>query len=394
VNTEEFDIQKARLDTPACKEIIHFNNAGASLMPEPVLNTVKDHLQLEARIGGYEAADEEKERINSVYDSLAHLINAQREEIAIIENATRAWDMAFYSIPFKPGDRILTVQAEYVSNYLAFLQVSKRFGVKIDVVPNDEHGQVSVDALENMIDERVKLINITHVPTNGGLINPVEEIGKIARSEDILYLVDACQSVGQMPIDVHKIGCDILTATGRKYLRGPRGTGFLFLKSELIEDFEPPFIDVQAAKWISKDEYKIRSDARRFETWESYVAGKVGLAEAVIYAQQWGLENIWRRVLKLSTIFRQELEKVDLVTVRDIGEKKCGIVTFTVEGKDSVTIRKFLKKNKINVSVSTKEATLLDMESRTLDSVVRASIHYFNTEEEIIKFCRTLESMG
>ncbi|MHA2251378.1 MAG: aminotransferase class V-fold PLP-dependent enzyme [Candidatus Kariarchaeaceae archaeon] len=394
MNTEEFDIQKARLDTPACKEIIHFNNAGASLMPEPVLNTVKDHLQLEARIGGYEAADEEKERINSVYDSLAHLINAQREEIAIIENATRAWDMAFYSIPFKPGDRILTVQAEYVSNYLAFLQVSKRFGVKIDVVPNDEHGQVSVDALENMIDERVKLINITHVPTNGGLINPVEEIGKIARSEDILYLVDACQSVGQMPIDVHKIGCDILTATGRKYLRGPRGTGFLFLKSELIEDFEPPFIDVQAAKWISKDEYKIRSDARRFETWESYVAGKVGLAEAVIYAQQWGLENIWRRVLKLSTIFRQELEKVDLVTVRDIGEKKCGIVTFTVEGKDSVTIRKFLKKNKINVSVSTKEATLLDMESRTLDSVVRASIHYFNTEEEIIKFCRTLESMG
>jgi len=390
---KELNVEKARLETPACQKIIHFNNAGASLMPEPVLNTLIKYLKLEANIGGYEAAAKEKEKIESIYDTIALLINSRREEIALIENATRAWDMAFYSIPFKANDHILTGQAEYASNYLAYLQLSKKIGISIDVIPNDDYGQISISALEESIDENVKLISITHIPTNSGLVNPVIEVGKIANDyNNILFLLDACQSVGQMPIDVQKIGCDILSATGRKYLRGPRGTGFLYMKEELVKELEPPFIDLHAAKWISRNDYSIRSDARRFENWESFVAGKLALAEAVDYALKWGLDNIWKRIRKLGGIFRQELAKIPDVVIHDIGLMKCGIVSFTLHGKEPRLIKKKLYEKSINVSLSSIESTRLDMESRLLDSVIRASVHYYNTEDEIKRFCDVIES--
>ncbi|WP_208346293.1 aminotransferase class V-fold PLP-dependent enzyme, partial [Aetokthonos hydrillicola] len=264
-----FDLIRARNETPGCENVLHFNNAGAALMPKLVLDSIISHLLLEAEIGGYEAAERSRDAVEHVYDSVATLIGCDRDEIAIIENATRAWDMAFYSIPFSSGDRILTSAAEYGSNYLAFLQVSRKTGAKVEVIPNDEHGQISINALRNAIDEHAKLIAITHIPTNGGLVNPAFSVGEVAREAGILYLLDACQSIGQMPIDVNLIGCDFLSATGRKYLRGPRGTGFLYVRRDTLEKVEPPFLDIRAARWIAKDQYQVRPDARRFENWET-----------------------------------------------------------------------------------------------------------------------------
>src|SRR6266496_5059903 len=388
-----FDLQRARHDTPGCNNIVHFNNAGSSLMPQPVLDATIGHLQLEAQIGGYEAVERAKDAIEHTYDAAAALINCSREEIAVVENATRGWDMAFYSLSFQAGDRILTSMAEYASNYIAFLQVTHKTGAVVEPIPNDEHGQVSIAALRNMLDERVKLIAITHVPTSGGLVNPVADIGKVAREAGILYLVDACQSVGQMPIDVDKIGCDMLSTTGRKYLRAPRGTGFLYVRKSVVEQLEPPFLDMHAAEWVARDRYVIRPDARRFENWETNYAGKIGLGVAIDYAMQWGIGTIWRRIKSLAYKLRTQLSPLPGVIVRDRGVTQCGIVTFSVEDKSPDGIVSTLSKHNINVSVTRRSSTLLDMDARRLDSLVRASVHYYNSEEEVERFCRTVESL-
>ncbi len=385
------DLQRLRQETPGCSHVLHFNNAGSSLIPQLVLDATIAHLQLEATIGGYEAAAQAKDKLEHTYDAIATLISCSRDEVAIIENATRAWDTAFYSIPFKEGDRILTASTEYASNYIAYLQQAQKTGAVVEVIPNDEQGQVSLDALKNMLDDRVKLIAITHVPTNSGIVQPVAAIGKIAREDNILYLVDACQSAGQMPLNVQQIGCDMLSATGRKYLRGPRGTGFLYVRRAILEQLQPPFLDLHAAEWVAPDRYEIRPDARRFENWETNFAGKIGLGVAVDYANALGLDEIWRRVKSLAYGLRARLTTLPDVIVRDRGATQCGIVTFTIEGHDPEDIKRELAKSHINVSVSMRSSTLLDMDTRKLTSVVRASVHYYNIEDEVERFCQEIE---
>jgi selenocysteine lyase/cysteine desulfurase len=389
----KIDVEQARLDTAGCEGVVHLNNAGSSLPPRLVVNAVIDHLRLEERLGGYEAAAAASEHIESTYDSLAELIGATRDEIAVIENATRAWDMAFYSLAWQRGDRIITARAEYASNAIAMLQTARRHGVRIDVVPDDETGVLSVDALRGMLDERVKLIAITHVPTHNGLVNPVAEVGKMARDAGVLYLLDACQSVGQMPVDVAEIGCDLLCATGRKFLRAPRGTGFLYCADRLCERMEPPFLDLHAATWTSPEAYQIRADARRFENWETCHAGKIGLGVAARYALSLGIDAIASRISDLAAMLRQELAAVPGVTVRDRGTHQCALVTFTVAGRDSQEIAQELASRKINVSVSVAEYARWDFESPRQPPVVRASVHYYNTESELGQLCAALRSM-
>ena len=388
------DVARARAETPGCAEVLHFNNAGAALMPAPVLDAVKTHLDLEARIGGYEAADREQARWERVYDAAAALLGAQRDEIACVESATRAWDMAFYAIPLAAGDRILTARAEYVSNYLAFLQVTRRTGAVVDVVPSDESGQLDVDALRRMMDARVRLVAVTHAPGNGGLINPVEEIGRVTREAGVLYLVDACQSIGQLPLDVERIGCDFLSATGRKYLRAPRGTGLLYVRRSVLPRLEPPFVDGHAATWTRRDAFEWRAGARRFEHWETNYATRIGLAVALDYARDWGMDAIWERVRTLGARLRERLAAIGGVTVHDIGRVKGGIVTFTVADRDPHALRTALKAQRINVNVSTIEWTRLDMEARHLERLLRASVHYYNTEDEIARFAEAIEALA
>jgi len=390
-----FDIDKARADTPGADNQIHFNNAGAALMPKCVVEALKDHLDLETEIGGYEAADRTLDAQNRAYSAAAKMINCSPGNIAIVENATVAWCAAFYGIAetFRPGDRILTAMAEYGSNYISYLQIARRKGVIIDTIPNDETGCLSLSALENMIDDRVRLITITHVPTNGGLVNPAAGVGRIAKAAGIPYLLDACQSVGQLPVDVEEIGCDMLTVTGRKYLRGPRGTGFLYVRPRMLETFEPLTLDNHAATWTGKHSYEIKPDARRFENWEGYVAGKIGLAVALDYALEWGIETTHTRLMQLAATLRQKLMNTKGVTVRDLGSETCGIVTFTAEGMEADEIRSELARKNINVTHSTRFSTRLDMEDRDLDAVVRASVHYYNTEDEIERFMIALEEV-
>jgi cysteine desulfurase/selenocysteine lyase len=381
------DIDMVRGETPGCLHRLHFNNAGASLMPRPVIDTVVEHLQLEARIGGYEAADAVRDRSEAVYAAAARLIGCQAPEIALFDNATRAWDAVFYAIRFGPGDRIVTGRAEYCSNYMAYLQVAHATGAEIVVIGDDEHGQINIDELQAVIDERVKLISLSHVPTSGGLVNPAAQVGAIARAARIPFLLDACQSVGQMPVDVHAIGCDFLATTGRKFLRAPRGTGFLYVNQDRIGELHPVVVEVGAAAWTETDRYALKDDAKRFETWEASIALRLGLGRAIDYALDLGLPAIWDRVAALADQLRSRLRAIGEVAVYDMGLTKCGIVTFTARGVKSENLFSELRKRSVNVDVSTPGDTRLDFEARGLSSLVRASVHYFNTDDEITRFC-------
>ncbi len=376
-------------DTGYC----HLDNAGAALMPRCVLETQIEHLELEASVGGYEAERRKHEQIEGVYDSVARLINCQRDEVAIVENATVGWMMAFYSIPFEAGDRILTAEAEYASNYLAYLQAARDKGVVVETIPSTADGEVCVESLENMIDERVTLISVTHVPTNGGLVNPVEAIGKVAKQHGILYLVDACQSAGQMPLDVNAINCDFLSATGRKFLRGPRGVGFVFVSKPVLASLHPPVVDLFSATWIDADHYELRQDARRFENWESNYAAKLGLGSAIEYALDIGLDNIEAEVSRLADILRGMLAEVPGVSVHDIGKRKCGIVTFSVAGIAATDVEVRLRENNVQVSVSSPVSTLIDATRRKLPDLVRSSVHYYNREAELEALVKVIKSM-
>lgn len=377
------DIDLVRSQTPGCAEVLHFNNAGASLPPAVVLDTVVDYLQEEARVGGYELADRRAEDLAGVYRSVAGVVGAHQDEIALLDSATRAWDMAFYSLRFSPGDRILTTTTEYGANFIAYLQVAQRTGAVIEVIPDTPTGDVDVDALEQMVDGRTKLISINHVPTNTGLVNPAAAVGQVARDAGVTYLLDACQSVGQMPIDVDEIGCDLMSATSRKFLRGPRGVGLLYVRDTMIEDLDPVSLDLHAARWDGADSYSVRKDAKRFELWESSPALRLGLGAACDYANALGLDVIWDRLSMLADTLRSSLTLLPGVEVHDKGSVKGGIVTFDVAGHSAQGVQAALADRRINVSTTSVYSARIDMEHRGLDEIVRSSVHYFNTEDEI-----------
>lgn len=368
--------------TPGTADRIHLNNAGAALMTKEVLETQVEHLRLEATIGGYEAAAATEERFNAVYESIARLIGAATDEIAIVDNATVAWDLAFGSIRFSKGDTILTTEAEYATNFMMYLKAKRDSGAEVRVVPSDESGQIDVTALANAVDERTRLISISHVPTNGGLVNPAEEVGGVAREAGIPFLLDACQSVGQLEIDVNALGCDFLSATGRKFLRGPRGSGFLYVRRETLETVEPPVIDLHSATWVAADRYELRPDARRYETWEFNHAAVLGLGVAVDEALDWGLADIEARVTHLGAYLRSRLADTGFVT-HDIGRRMCAIVTTHVPGRRATEVRDLLFEEGINVSMTDADSTRIDAERRGLPELIRISPHYYNTEDEL-----------
>lgn len=356
-------------------------------MPDPVYNAISTHLELERNIGGYEAAALANIEMQRFYSGFAELLSVQPSEIAFIENATRAWDMAFYALPLVEGDRVITHEAEYASSYLAFMHLAKRRGIQIDVAPSDSNGQIDVDALPAMVKPTTKLINLVHVPTQGGLVNPAEEVGRFAKDYGLTYFLDACQSVGQLDVDVSKIGCHVLTGTGRKFLRGPRGTGFLYVSSEIANHLDPPFIDMHAATWLDEATFTLAPGAKRFENWESYVAGRVGLAAAVDYARNIGLPAIEERVIYLADRLRSLLGQIDGITLRDLGKHKCGIVSFETDKESATTLAQRLRENGVNISVTGRESAQLDLSGRGIIELARASVHYFNTETEINRFC-------
>ena len=385
-------LERLRADTRGCSNVIHFNNAGASLPPDVVVDTVVDYLRTEALVGGYEAEAGAAERLTGVYGLVAELIGAEKEEIALFENASAAWQTAFRGIGLAAGDEVITTELEYVTGLIGLSDVRKT-GVKVRVVAHEKDGRFPLDRLEAAITSNTKLIAVTHVASSGGGVLPVEEIGVIARRHQVFYLLDACQSVGQYPVDVRAIGCDLLSATGHKYLRAPRGTGFLYVRRSVQDRLRPVLTDFLAAGNVGLDGYQLRGDARRFELYEKSRALTLGLGKAVEYALGVGMAAIWERVVYLADLMRGYLREIPGVVVHDRGDRLCGIVTFSVVGMESMVVKERLGAAGINVSFGGAQATPLYMERYGLTGIVRASVHYYNTEEEVEGLCAVVWGM-
>ncbi|GGH66732.1 selenocysteine lyase/cysteine desulfurase [Filimonas zeae] len=389
--TEE-DIEALRNETPGTAHVIHFNNAGCSLAPTPVVNTITAYLQQEALLGGYEAEAQYEQQLNNTYNVIARLINAQPEEITLVENASNGWCIAFHGIGLQPGDEVLISEFEYVTNMIGYLYGKQHYGITLTVIPNDEQGNFSITKLKEAITDKTRLIAVTHIASATGGVLPVEAIGAIAAEHHILYLLDACQSIGQLPVDVAQIQCDFLSVTGRKYLRAPRGTGFLYVSKKSQHKITPLFLDGHAVSTINEQSYQLLPNGKRFEFYEKNRATTLGLAKAVEYALHIGMDRIWNRIQYLATHLRNQLQLIEQVTLQDGGNIQCGIITFTVNHCDSKEVKEYLALHHINVSVGLARSTLLHMNKHQLNSVVRASVHYYNTLSETDFFIKTLSA--
>ncbi|MGY2744791.1 aminotransferase class V-fold PLP-dependent enzyme [Arthrobacter sp. UYCu723] len=391
------DVEAVRRQTRGVLSVTHLNNAGSSLVPSPVMDTVVGHLRREEEIGGYEAAEEAADRLENVYSSVARLIGAEPNEIALAENGSRAWAMAVYSFPFVPRTRLLIGRTEYAGNVIALRQLACRNDLEIVVLDDDPHGQVDVEHLQRELERgNVAMVALTHVPMANGLVNPAADVGRRCRAAGVMFVLDACQSVGQMPLDVQSLGCDVLAGTGRKFLRGPRGTAFLYVRASVLERLEPAMLDGHSAAPTGAAGFEVRGDARRFESWETSAAGRLGLGRAAEYALALGLDAVQERVVGLAEQLRSELAAVPAVTVHDRGITRCGIVTFSVRGSEARNIRTRLAGHRINVSVAPLTSSAVDSvltgTRQGPEMMVRASVHYYNTETEIQRLVGVLRS--
>lgn len=391
--TDTLDIVSLRAETPGCSGA-YFNHAGASLPTEATLAAITGHMRREAEIGAMEAAAEVADKLRDTRADAAALLGAGTDEVAFTSSGSSAFGLVFAALPrLAAGDRILVGRHEWGGNLGTMRAAADRAGAAIETIPCRPDGSVDPDALAAMLDDRVRLVSLTWLPANGGLINDAAAIGRITRAAAVPYFVDAGQALGQVPIDVEAIGCDMLKGAGRKHLRGPRGTALLYVRTAFAERLDPAFLDVQSAPWVG-DGPAPRRDARVFETVETSVALLLGLGVALRQARSIGMPAIRGRIKDLAEQLRARLTGIPGVELQDLGTERSGLVSFTVDGLDIQEVRALLSRRGVTVGANGVAYTPIDMTARGLAGIVRASVSYMNDHTDIERLADAVTTLA
>ena len=394
------ELARWRADTPGSDRVIHLNNAGAALQPAAVRDAVLRHLELEQEIGGYEAADARVDALRDAYEAVGRLIGASGRNVAMQQNSTVAFAQAFAAFDLRRGDLILTSRADYASNQIMYLALSRRVGVEVVRAPDAPEGGIDPQAVRELIRRRrPTLLALSWIPTNSGLVQPAEPIGEICREADIPYILDACQAVGQMPVDVGRLHCDYLAAATRKFMRGPRGVGFLYVSDRALEAGAYPLtVDMHGADWTDPETFALKPDARRFEQWEISHALVLGAGAAAGYALEVGIGKARERSWGLAASVRERLAEMDGIRVLDRGRSLCAIATAELGGRNAERVKLALRARGINTSSPLREDAVIDMDEKRAASALRISPHYYNTADEIDRalaaLTEVLEAIG
>lgn len=380
----DFSINQIRQNTPGCLDKIFINSAGSSLMSKEVVQISKDYMDMEADIGGYDVMANHYEDFNLFYLEASKLINANPRNMAFAISATDAYSKVLYSFKWTEKDVILTTKDDYVSNIISFIHINRRFGSQIKFVDCLDSGDLDYEDLARKLEQyKPTIFALTHIPTSAGTIHDAEKAGEICANFDTYYLLDACQSIGQLDVDVRKIKCDFLTVTGRKFLKAPRGTGFLYVANHILDtDMGPLCIDLAGSTWDSETSFKFGSEAKRFEFWEKNYSNFLGLTQAIREINEIGIEKIAAYNKMLSGYFRNELEQVDGLKIYDHGSLKGNIITWKIPGLKQSEISKLFHERRVIFSFSSNTSALYDLNKKGEEWLVRFSPHFFNTTEE------------
>lgn len=372
----------------------YLNNAGSSLMSHETINSVIDHLSLECRVGGYRAASMCELQIEDFYGLAAKLVGAPSSTcIAFMDSASRAWNMALYGLPLCDGDEIVTLSSEFGTNLVSIFHFASKVGAKVTVLECDPSGFFDMSELRKCLERGARLIAISHVAAHASIVNPVEEIGKLVAQFEALYLVDGCQAAGQMDIDVVEIGCHAYTATGRKWLRGPRGTGFLYVKESSL--ISPLYVDLASADLAFGNDGKpsgvtIGSDARRFELWERSIASMIGLKVALSQYLALDQNDVHARMRTASLDLRKCISANSNLKLIGNEASNSSIVGFyTLDPSREDALKRAFEDAEIQISTMGDWDCPMHFPKNGAGSIFRLSPHYY-TEHDTVDLAKAV----
>jgi cysteine desulfurase / selenocysteine lyase len=376
----------------------YLNNAGAGIMSTKTYEVIINYLKLEREIGAYHAAAKSKTLSDNFYINAAKLINANSpSEIAYMDSASRGWNMIVYGTPLKKGDTILTLSSEFGTNLITLFNYAKLNDFKVCVIKCDINGSFLIEEIENKLKEGAKLIAISHAVAHGSIINPVEEIGKLAKKYGAYYIVDGCQTVGQIKVDVQSIQCDAYMTTGRKWLCGPRGTGFLYVKSS--SQMRTTQLDLASADLIFDDNLnliriEVRNDAKQFELWEKSFANLLGLSSAIEECLESKIEVISVKIQELSNKLRFAASSNENIKLIGKTISLSGILGFYLDdySKESYVQNEF---DKFDLRISTMSDWDCPMHfpKNGANKIFRLSPHFYTDNDTIEKACEIISKI-